>query len=405
MANLDDFESTLTAVGHGDRAAFHALYDLTAIRLCGLCHAILDDDEWADEVLERTYLQIWRDALNWQDSGLTALTWVLSMGREIAITARRDASEDGSPDPVELQTIAPSKDVKTPSEGPDSVLRKALGWLPKDRQEAFLLSYFSGIRYSELATRYRVPYATIRNWQQRSLARLHADLSGKKASQDVLLAGEYVLDVIPAPEHEEFEARLSRDAELRGLVAGWTEDFVVLTDSVPDRQPKRDLLTRLDTALFPERSKSLFQRLRIMQTVVWVAIAGGVTWGAYTYWPGMDALLPDATVSPQQTVSPISEPVEIPLLPSQGTPIAVFHAQNGVLQLGGDMDLLQRQPNLQVYLDFGENTEWIALGAWPELPPRMFDIAPEIAPILKSGTVVILGGAGSDQELLRITIQ
>lgn len=405
MANLEDFEGTLNAVGQGDRKAFLDLFDLTASRLCGLCHAVLDDDEWADEVLERAYLEIWHNALNWKDSGLTPLTWVLSMGRETAIAARRDASEDGSPDPVELQTITPSKEVETPIEGPDSTLRRALGWLPKDRQEAFLLSYFSGIRYSELATRYRVPYATIRNWQKRSLARLFADLSGKQASQDVLLAGEYVLDVIPVPEHEEFEQRLSDDADLRALVAGWTEDFVVLTDSVPDRLPKSDLRSRLDVSLFPEQAKSLWQRLRVGQTVVWVAIAGGIAWGAYTYWPGMDALLPTKASSPQQTVSPIAEPSEIPLLSSLGERIAVFHAQHNVLQLGGNMDDFDRKPNLQVYLDFGENTEWIALGAWPELPPRMLDIAPEIAPIIKSGVVVILGGEGSDQELLRLKIE
>lgn len=404
MADLEDFENILNSVGQGDRAAFHSLFDLTASKLFGLCRAILDDDEWADEVLELAYREIWQNAINWQDSGLTPLTWVLSMGREYAISARRGASEDGSPDPVELQTITPSKDVETQSDGPESVLRKALGWLPKDRQEAFLLSYFSGIRYSELATRYRVPYATIRNWQKRSLARLHADLSGKKASADVLLAGEYVLDVIPVPEHEEFEERMSNDAELRGLVAGWTEDFVVLTDSVPDRRPKSDLLDRLDRALFPEQSKTFLQRIRFFQTLVWVAIAAGVALGAYSYWPGLDVLLPAGDTSPQQTTSHISEPKEMPLLPSIGEPIAVFHAENGVLQLGGSMGDLQTEPNLQVYLDFGENTEWIALGAWPELPPRTLDIPTEISPILKSGVVVILGGEGSDQEILRIEI-
>ena len=100
MANLDDFEDILNSVGQGDRTAFHALFDLTASKLFGLSRAILDDDEWADEVLEKAYREIWQNAINWQDSGLTPLTWVLSMGREYAIAARRGASEDGSPDPV-----------------------------------------------------------------------------------------------------------------------------------------------------------------------------------------------------------------------------------------------------------------------------------------------------------------
>ena len=99
MASLEEFESILNAVGRGERGAFHQLYNLTAARLFGLCKAILDDDDWADEVIESAYIEIWQNAIGWQDSGLTPLTWVLSITREHAINARRETSGDETPDP------------------------------------------------------------------------------------------------------------------------------------------------------------------------------------------------------------------------------------------------------------------------------------------------------------------
>jgi len=405
MASLEEFESILNAVGRGDRRAFHQLFDLTAARLFGLCKAILDDDDWADEVLENAYIEIWQNAISWRDSGLTPITWVLSMAREYAIAARRDASDE-TPDPVELQRITPSQNVSSAGDGEAPLLRKALGWLPKDRQEALLLSYFSGIRYSELATKFRVPYATVRNWQQRSLSRLHGDLTGRRPSQDVILAGEYVLDVIPVPEHEEFETRLIKEPALQTAVAAWTEDFIVLTDSLADRLPQPDLMARLDKTLFPEQSKSHLGRMRLFQTVVWVAIAGAVAWWGYTYWPQLDiADLLGEKSDPQQSIAQMDAPDPIEVLSTTGTLFAVFKPAIGQVQFGGDVSVLNSTPNKSAYLDFGDNTEWIQLGAWPELSPHVLPVPPEFSTIVLGAEVVILGGEGSDQEILRIAFR
>lgn len=406
MASLEEFESILTEVGRGDRRAFHQLFDLTASRLFGLCKAILDDDDWADEVLEQAYIEIWQNAISWRESGLTPVTWVLSMTREYAISARRLANDDGTPDPVELQRIRPSQNVYSAGDGETPLLRKALGWLPKDRQEALLLSYFSGIRYSELATKFRVPYATVRNWQQRSLSRLHGDLTGRRPSQDVVLAGEYVLDVIPAPEHEEFETRLAKDKDLQNAVAAWTEDFIVLTDSLADRRPQPDLLERLDKILFPEQSKSFLGRLGLVQTVIWVAIAGAVAWWGYTYWPQLDiADLLGASSEPQQSVAQIGAPDPGLALSKTGDFFAVFRPAANEIHFGGDVSTLDQAPNKFAYLDFGDNTEWISLGPWPDLPPHMLAVPSELSSIALGAEIVILGGQGSDQEILRIEFQ
>lgn len=406
MASIEDLETLLDGVGRGDRASFHQLYELTGAKLFGLCRAILDDRSWAEEVLEETYVALWHKAIDWKSDQLTPLTWILTLGRTHAIAARREAAGDAQPDPVELQRVALPKELQEDGSGQRPLLRTSLSWLPKDRREAFLLSYFSGVTYADLATRYRVPLATMRNWQRRSLQRMFRDLTGGTADEDIVLAAEYTLGLLPEKEQRIYETRMMMEDTLRQAVAGWSEDFVVLTDALPEIAPPASMLTRLDQRIFTEQAKPLWRRVRLFQSLLMGAAAAGVAWAAITYFPGMVTLEGSpATTEPQQSVAEIEVPVQLEPLPGSGPLLALLDPALGVIQVGGDLTALRRIPNLAVFLDFGGGTEWVSLGAWPELPPHVLNVPVEIVTIANGADLVILGGPGSDQEAMRISVQ
>ncbi|MDG2340186.1 MAG: hypothetical protein P8L32_03190, partial [Paracoccaceae bacterium] len=129
-------------------------------------------------------------------------------------------------------------------------------------------------------------------------------------------------------------------------------------------------------------------------------------WAGYTYWPELEsAVRSSQSEAPQQTVAQISGPDEITQLPATGDLTALFDGATGMIQIGGDPSTIANAANLHVYLDFGENTEWIGLGSWPTLAPRVMEVPVEIRPIIKGAEIVILGGEGSDQEMLRLTVE
>lgn len=403
MDSLEEFDALVEKIGQGDRAAFLRFYALTSPRLYGLCKAILDDDAWAEEVLESVYLSLWQATVAGGFGGLSPLTWLIDEARGAAVRARRSmASEDGV-DPVEVVALTPSAQMRGSGEAPP-LLRKALAWLPDDRRDAVLLGYFTGLRYPDLATRFRVPYATMRNWQRRSLERLFKDLTGREASEDVVLVGEYVLGVLPQKEVSDFEKRLRQEDELYQVLVNWTEDFVVLTDSLPDAVPSGAVQERLDLALFGEQTAPLWKRLYLGQALAAAVLAAAVAYFGQPYLPALIEATPFAAQTPAPAVT---APPSLPQQADPGAdlgPGAHVDPAGGVLQINGAFPELIGQGNLAVYLDFGENSEWLELGAWPETPPRRLPLAAEIIGIAAGAEVVILGGPGSDQELLRLPL-
>ena len=67
---------------------------------------------------------------------------------------------------------------------------------------------------------------------------------------DVALAGEYVLGLLPAEELRGFELRLRDETTLRSMVVTWDEHFVALADNIPETTPPPAIQARIERRLF-----------------------------------------------------------------------------------------------------------------------------------------------------------
>ena len=83
-------------------------------------------------------------------------------------------------------------------------------------------------------------------------------------NDDVVLAGEYTLSLLPEEELAAFEARLASEPALRRICAIWAEEFSGFADDVKPVTPPEDVQTRVEMRLFgesaPERRTGLWQR-------------------------------------------------------------------------------------------------------------------------------------------------
>lgn len=166
------------AAAEGDRQALAALYDRYASLLLALGQRILKNRREAEDLLHDVFLEVWRQARDYDPDRGSVRSWLLMRLRSRALDRLKSAgyarvvSLDGSPprdEPISLEA--------DPALGPDCALvRRALAELPTDQRTVLELSYFEGLSLSEIAEKLGVPIGTIKSRLARALGRLREEL-------------------------------------------------------------------------------------------------------------------------------------------------------------------------------------------------------------------------------------
>src|SRR4029077_10883874 len=79
----------LAAIAKGDASAFERLYAATCAKLYGVVLRILRRHDLAADVMEETYLQIWRTAGQFDPALSSPLAWMVAIARARAIDLAR----------------------------------------------------------------------------------------------------------------------------------------------------------------------------------------------------------------------------------------------------------------------------------------------------------------------------
>ena len=154
-------EALLLAVGRGDRdRALPELYRRFERRLFGLGIRLLGDAGLAEELVQETFLRVWRTADRFDPARGTATAFVLTIARRLAIDLWRRPSS--RPLPTGPDEPAPV------DETIDRVLlqlavREALDSLPAAQREVLELSYRSDLTQTEVASRLGIPLGTVKS--------------------------------------------------------------------------------------------------------------------------------------------------------------------------------------------------------------------------------------------------
>src|SRR6266571_8128565 len=100
----------------GDGAAAERLYDLYSSRVYGLGLVMLGNEAAAEDLVQDTFVKVWRNAERYDPARGSLDTWVLLMARNLAIDALRRRV-------LEARMIEASKprDDSDPSAGPDAI--------------------------------------------------------------------------------------------------------------------------------------------------------------------------------------------------------------------------------------------------------------------------------------------
>ncbi len=169
----------------GDEAALGALYDLWSAGLYPLILRVVGSAEDAEEVMEETFWQAWRQADRYDGSRGRVGAWLATLARSRAldrVRARRRVREEGWDEPprpaaAEADADAPDPLHDAAAAEERGMVRGALLRLPAEQREALELAYYGGLSQTEIAQRTGQPLGTVKTRMRLAMQKLRDGLT------------------------------------------------------------------------------------------------------------------------------------------------------------------------------------------------------------------------------------
>ena len=182
-----DDGALVALVASGDAQALRSLYDRCGSRAFTVAYGVLMNRGEAEDVVQETFLQVWRQARRFDARRGGARAWIVTIARSRAIDRLRSR---GASD----RAVAAVRDQPPPPEAPSPAeaaehaeLRRqvsdALGELPAEQRRALELAYFRGLSQAEIARELGDPLGTVKTRVRLGLAKL-ATLLGPSMAGD-----------------------------------------------------------------------------------------------------------------------------------------------------------------------------------------------------------------------------
>lgn len=177
MADTDPIGALMARCALRDARAFAQLYRHTSGKLYAVALRILRREDWAEEVLQESFVNIWNHVADYTAQKSAPMTWMTAIVRNRALDwLRRPNLEHGSED-YDLLVEALPDDALAPDAALQSrrearALAECLKVLSPDQRQSIALAYVHGLSHGELAQHLRQPLGTVKTWIRRGLERL-----------------------------------------------------------------------------------------------------------------------------------------------------------------------------------------------------------------------------------------
>jgi len=164
-----------------DVSAFEQLYDRHSRLVYGLVLRILQQASTSEEVVQDVFLQLWRNAEQYDSSRGPFVPWLCTMARNRALDQLRLKSErqrrrEDLPEDLPSAVIALDYEKAFDEKRRAERVRSLMASLTPQQKKAIELAYFEGLSHSEIAAALKEPLGTVKSWIRNGLLRLKEGL-------------------------------------------------------------------------------------------------------------------------------------------------------------------------------------------------------------------------------------
>jgi RNA polymerase sigma-70 factor (ECF subfamily) len=164
-----------------DVSAFEQLYDRHSRPVYALVLRILQQAGTSEEVVQDVFLQLWRNAAQYDESRGAFLPWLLTLARNRALDTLRLKSErqrrrEDQTEELPSVAVAPEYEKALDEKRRAEKVRAVMSALSPQQKKAIELAYFEGLSHTEIAAALKEPLGTVKSWIRNGLMRLKQEL-------------------------------------------------------------------------------------------------------------------------------------------------------------------------------------------------------------------------------------
>jgi RNA polymerase sigma-70 factor, ECF subfamily len=160
-----------------DEAALSEIYDRYSSMLFGLAMRVTNSRERAEEIVQDTFLKLWRNPKLFDPSRAALSTFLMTLVRNAAIdTLRRERftipleDEEGQPLPIASDHTTPLEQAELAQDA--KKIQTALAQLSPPHRQTVEMAYFQGASREEISAAMNVPVGTVKSRLKYALDKL-----------------------------------------------------------------------------------------------------------------------------------------------------------------------------------------------------------------------------------------
>jgi RNA polymerase sigma-70 factor (ECF subfamily) len=188
-AGVNDEANLVASIARGDSRALELLYERYSRGVYSLAVRLLSDGPAAEEVVQETFLKLWRQPTAYQPTRGRLLAWLLGVAHHHAVDLlrRRQLEQrhripsapyvngDGLVDLLDSLGLASAEgdpQLRAGAFEQQAAVGHALGDLPREQRLPLELAYFRGMTQLEIATLLELPLGTVKTRMRLGLQQL-----------------------------------------------------------------------------------------------------------------------------------------------------------------------------------------------------------------------------------------
>jgi RNA polymerase sigma-70 factor (ECF subfamily) len=167
----------LAAIAEGDQQALATLYRHHGALIYSLIVRILVNEMEAQEVMQDTFLQIWRRAIKYNPQRSSAIAWMIMIARGLALDrlrarSRRSTGHAAYEREVASLEVEINRTQQTERDELAAACASALNNLPESQGRTLQLAFLRGWTHEEIASAIGEPLGTVKTRIRRGLLAL-----------------------------------------------------------------------------------------------------------------------------------------------------------------------------------------------------------------------------------------